>query len=136
MISIEPIKKFLLEGTINRSWLDVGPYRAYIRAGYRHIDGHLTKTVEIANIVREDQKDNARGRFWQLIEELQCFLVNSPELGFKVIYIESVINADLRASLSRRGFKRKPQCYSMGTSDDCVDYWINVTDKVDLYVSV
>ena len=73
----------------------------YMRVTRHYIDGELKNTIDISTIsVNEDKM--GKGIFKKICSHIE----DLAEKHKRCVYIESVINADFQAHISRRGYRK------------------------------
>lgn len=95
----EQIAEFIAGQPRNR-WLLSDKFEIYVRRGYRNINGEYLNTVDVASI---ESFHPGSGGFRGLLDDIDALLVASarPIAG---IFVESVLNERLAASLPTMGF--------------------------------
>lgn len=115
--SLSQVEKFLA-GPEHNAWLKVETMKVYVRKAGHLIDGNVIDTLDIAN-VDQLEKQRGKGKFRQLVIDLTKLLESKPDLRkqIKGIYVESVLNDRLAASLPSMGFKPVTHSSSKWTKD-------------------
>lgn len=87
-------------GRINdRSWIQHGPLKAYIRVTKRLMDGEQRKTIDIAS-VDVLPSERRKGAFSSWLKEVERI----AEIFKRTIYVENVYNKHLEEYLIRIGY--------------------------------
>lgn len=90
------------------AWLNIGVYRVYVRRAYHMIEGEIVRTIDLANIVKEDSSV-PYGGFWELFAELKRL---SRENAIKALFLENTYNERLYEAYKQRG------CLPIGYGSD------------------
>jgi hypothetical protein len=98
-------------------WIRFGPIEAYVRKGHHMIEGQLARTFDLANF-ENHSKRKGKGQFRRLLPRLKKELASHPQAkDIDYIFVESVLNERLAASLPSMGFrpikKSFPPCFYM-----------------------
>lgn len=114
-----PLREFLL-GPQHNAWLRCGTFSVYARKGYHVWDGPQGMedhhTLDIANIENVPSA-RGKGQFWYAIVEAQKMMADPVVRGnITHLYIENVLNYQLRKSLLKRGWE---PCIQAGTPVGC-----------------
>ena len=98
---MSPLETFITNPKQRNVWLKHGSFSIYIRRATHIIEGQPAKCVDIANIINYKAEARGQGKFWQLITTIkrQALLTDA-----EYIYIEQVLNKQLAASLTQRGY--------------------------------
>lgn len=97
---IPTIQEFLASGRRN-AWVRDGQMNLFVRRSTRAVQSvagpRVVQAFDLANM-EQPQDLRGQGRLWALIEQLDRELPS----GFQILYIESVLNDRLAASLRAR----------------------------------
>lgn len=119
------LQAFLANQNSRNAWLNVGPYKTYLRKGERILPrGDVTrtrdttrfKTLELANVERQGRGTKtlpegerpSRGQFQELITLLEN---EAQKNGYDAVYVEQILNEFLPQVLQRRGYVQDPMAY-------------------------
>lgn len=106
--SMKPFVDFLRSSDRNK-WIVAGQYEVYVRKGHHYVDGAVRDTFDLANI-STDEHLRGKGEFRAMVLTLVKLLEKDKELRGEItcVYIESVLNDRLAASLPTMGFALQP----------------------------
>lgn len=97
-----PIAEFLANKVARNAWVLHESMEVYVRRAFHNLgSGKIIDTFDLANM-SSPVKSRGKGSLWRLVE-----LVAKAEPD-RIIYVESVLNVDLTASLRRRGWIELP----------------------------
>jgi len=119
------LQKFLANNNTRNQWLDVGPYKTYLRKGERILprgdhtrirDMGRFKTLELANVEREGRgaktlpegERPTKGQFGELVKLLET---EATKNGYDAVYVEQILNEFLPEVLRRKGYVQDPTAY-------------------------
>lgn len=105
MLSLAPIERFILSSA-STAWVKCGSFNIFMRKGSYHCIGdEVVECFDLANIENKP-KQCGKGQFKELLPRL---VELARDHGYKVFYIESVINDRLLPLFEQMGFTPIPR---------------------------
>jgi vacuolar-type H+-ATPase subunit I/STV1 len=100
MLSIADQFKKFMESKSTNTWIESDIFHVYVRKGRRYINGVITNTIDIANILSIPIEHRGKGYF-------KSFILNVESYGLPV-YVECIHNPLLITMLSKHGYQLLP----------------------------
>lgn len=97
------LRDFLKQPGPGNQWLNLGPYKTYLRKSAPRPDQVMMRPLDLANIQHE--KGGGGGRFKELMAMIEA---EAQANGHDGIYVENIFNEFLPEVLSRYGYDVKP----------------------------
>lgn len=94
-----------LKSSHRSAWLVEGDLDLFVRRGDHLINGEIASCFDLANFHKPEASWGSK-TFWNFLADLKSKLGSHPE--FKYLFVESVLNPRLEASLPHHGFKLVP----------------------------
>lgn len=124
-LSPRELQKFLANKDVRNQWLEIGPYKAYVRKSERVLprgdhtrirDMGRFQTLELANVERQGRGSKtlpegerpAKGQFGELVKMLED---EAKKNGYDAVYVEQILNEFLPEVLRRKGYVQDPSAY-------------------------
>lgn len=105
---MDELLEFLMSNFRNK-YVDIGPYKVYMRKGVHYCGDSVRQCLDIGNIYTAPS-NRGKGGFRRMLENLEVLLVSEPTHRGSIthIYVESVLNEQLAGSLPSMGFTLQP----------------------------
>lgn len=103
---IQQVDDFIISSYTNL-WLEDDILNVYVRKGKRYIEGNISETFDVANILSINKKYEKQGYF-------KAFMLKVEELGM-TIFVECIHNPKLTEMLQKNGYtiiKNQYECHA------------------------